>query len=152
MLWTLIFAGGATNVPLPLAAEWADAISDSLLAFASNTHSQQGEDGILSEIFSRLGVRQGFFVDVGASDGLTNSNTRLMADRGWAGLMIEANPTAFGNLSRSGVCGERVACLHERVGFRPGESELLALLPKDCNIDFLSIDIGELKKFSHFAH
>jgi FkbM family methyltransferase len=34
----------------------------------------------------------GFFVEVGACDGLHLSNTRLLEEQGWAGILVEANP------------------------------------------------------------
>ena len=52
-------------------------------------HSQSGEDGILEEIFSRIGVGVRSFVEFGAGDGTAN-NTIALLDRGWSGLWIEA--------------------------------------------------------------
>lgn len=52
------------------------------------THN--GEDRILDAI---LGPQQcGFYLDVGANDPYTTSNTHHLYQRGWRGIDIEANP------------------------------------------------------------
>jgi FkbM family methyltransferase len=52
--------------------------------------SQHGEDLILWDFFERkLG---GFYVDVGAHDGLSISNTYFFESIGWTGICIEALP------------------------------------------------------------
>lgn len=43
-------------------------------SFASNTFSQNGEDGILSELISDLNITDGYLVDVGAWNGIYLSN------------------------------------------------------------------------------
>ncbi len=52
--------------------------------------SQNDEDGILQEIFRRLGGGAGTFVEFGVQNGIEN-NTRLLLYRGWRGLWIEAD-------------------------------------------------------------
>ena len=42
----------------------------SLLKYYGNIHSQIGQDGILQEIFRKLGLRKGFFCEFGAWDGV----------------------------------------------------------------------------------
>lgn len=52
--------------------------------------SQAGQDAEAYRIFRKTG---GFFVDIGANDGLYLSNTLwLERQHGWSGLLIEANP------------------------------------------------------------
>ncbi|MBS1836662.1 MAG: hypothetical protein JST64_03095 [Actinobacteria bacterium] len=55
-----------------------------------SVHSQNGEDGILSHLFSLLGVRTGVFVEIGAADGEQNC-TRALAEAGWSGFWIEGD-------------------------------------------------------------
>lgn len=52
--------------------------------------SQFGEDRLLVEYFK--GKSRGFYVEVGANDGVTLSNTYLFEGLGWDGLLIEADP------------------------------------------------------------
>ena len=48
-------------------------------------------------------VENGFFVECGAADGKTFSNTFFFEKvRNWSGLLIEANPTSFRKMSLSG--------------------------------------------------
>ena len=63
---------------------------NSLLKYYSSKYSQRGQDGILAEIFRRIGISKGFFVELGAWDGIHMSNCRSLYDQGWGGLFIEA--------------------------------------------------------------
>ena len=69
-------------------------------------HSQVGQDRFLLENFFR-GKRGGVFVDIGAYDGETLSNS-LFFERtmGWTGLCVEPLPSAFAKLkaSRRAIC------------------------------------------------
>ena len=61
--------------------------------------SQNGEDGVLAEIFARIGTSSRSFVEFGVEDG-TECNTRYLADvLGWSGLYIEAHREEFEILS-----------------------------------------------------
>jgi FkbM family methyltransferase len=55
--------------------------------------SQNGEDLLLWEFFDRK--RTGFFVDVGAYDGVGFSNSYFFESIGWTGVLIEAAPELF---------------------------------------------------------
>lgn len=52
--------------------------------------SQNYEDAIISEIFSRIGERSKFFVEIGVESG-AECNTRFLLDQGWSGVWIEGN-------------------------------------------------------------
>lgn len=60
------------------------------------SHSQGGEEAIILEYFQ--GKPPGKFLDIGAYDGITFSNTYALALDGWGGLCIEPAPTAFEKL------------------------------------------------------
>lgn len=49
------------------------------------------------------------YVELGAFDGITNSNTRALQLRGWSGVCIEPNPTAFKKLLKNRA-DDRTAC------------------------------------------
>ncbi len=57
----------------------------------AQVYSQNGEDGIIAEIFSRIGTKDKFFVEIGVQDG-SECNTRLLLETGWTGVWIEGNP------------------------------------------------------------
>jgi hypothetical protein len=61
--------------------------------FEYRVFSQNGEDGIIAEIFRRIGTTNKQFVEFGASDG-TENNTILLLRQGWGGLWIEGSPTS----------------------------------------------------------
>jgi hypothetical protein len=57
--------------------------------------SQNGEDGVLAEILSRVGIGAGFFVEFGVEDG-TECNTRFLAEvLGWGGVYFEPDTESF---------------------------------------------------------
>jgi hypothetical protein len=66
--------------------------------YKNNTYSQNGEDGVLDAIFKQLKIENGYFVDVGAWDGVYLSNTYQFLERGWKGLDIEGNKNNFKGL------------------------------------------------------
>jgi hypothetical protein len=59
--------------------------------------SQNDEDGILQEIFRRIGTTNRTFVEFGVQDGL-QTNTRLLLYAGWRGLWIEADRAAYARM------------------------------------------------------
>ncbi len=64
-------------------------------------YSQYGEQAIITEFFKG---RTGHFVDFGANDGVTLSNTYALVLSGWTGHYIEASPAALERL-RGNVLG-----------------------------------------------
>lgn len=71
-------------------------------------YSQHGEDRWIVEhwleLFGFPLPEQGVFVEVGADDGVENSNTLHFELRGWRGLCIEPDPWAFTDLQRWRKC------------------------------------------------
>lgn len=60
----------------------------SLTRIHAQVYSQNGEDGMIAEIFRRIGTKDRFFVEVGIENGL-QCNTRLLLESGWRGVWIE---------------------------------------------------------------
>ena len=87
-----------------------------LLSRNSWSLSQAGQDfWVFGEVFNER--RGGYFLDVGAHDGLTISNTYLLERRyGWTGLCVEANPTTFQKLVRNRRCHCLNVCLDRDEG------------------------------------
>ena len=61
--------------------------------FKSNITSYAGEDGILQELFRRIGAENKWCVEFGARDGYSASNTwNLIQNHGWRSVQIESDP------------------------------------------------------------
>lgn len=77
--------------------EWQPPIDVDTLS--KGIYSQGAEETILERIFERVQPRRRFCVEIGASDGLRNSNTaRLVRDLRWNGVFVEASDYRFGKL------------------------------------------------------
>ena len=85
-------------------------------------YSQNGEDGVIAEVFDRLGIAEGTFLEFGAHPG--ENNTKALEECGWHGFRYDAAP------SGSGV-------LHAWV--TPGN--INQFWPTTTDLNFLSIDI-----------
>jgi FkbM family methyltransferase len=66
------------------------------LAVRVRDFSQNGEQFFLLNWFKERS--SGYFVDIGASDGITDSNSRALFLNGWRGLLVEPVPEEFWNL------------------------------------------------------
>lgn len=67
------------------------------LNYSKDMHdfSQTGEQAVILEYF---GDYKGTFLDIGANDGKTFSNTHALALLGWTGVCIEPTESAYGKL------------------------------------------------------
>lgn len=59
-------------------------------------YSQYDEEHILDFFFKKK--KDGFVVDIGAADGVSNSNSRKLILDGWSGLLVEPNPNNYNKL------------------------------------------------------
>jgi hypothetical protein len=112
--------------------------------FESQLFSQSGQDGILSEIFRRLGVTSGTFVEfgVGAGDGFETNTTALLLE-GWQGLWIEASDEACDVMGRNFAAVIQQKRLQIKQAFVTADNiaTLLSEAKIPAHIDLLSIDI-----------
>jgi len=58
-------------------------------------YSQNKEEEVILKYFNG---QTGSFLDCGSNDGVTFSNTRALAERGWKGVLIEPSPKAYAKL------------------------------------------------------
>lgn len=58
-------------------------------------YSQNSEEEVVLNYFNG---QTGSFLDCGSNDGITFSNTRALAERGWKGVLIEPSPNAYAKL------------------------------------------------------
>lgn len=117
----------------------------SLRRHQGQVYSQNGEDGIIAEIFQRLGGPQRrTFIEIGIGDG-TQSNTRFLLEQGWRGLWIEGSATAaqaasatFGQYVQTGQLQVR-----QRMATPENVNEIVDAAHLDDEIDFLSVDVDQ---------
>lgn len=101
--------------------------------------SQNGEDGIIVEIFNRIGVTNRYFVEFGIQSGV-EGNCILLADVfGWSGLFIEADAADHASLQRK-YQGTAVSTLNEFVTADRFDA-ILEAAGVPLEPDLLSIDI-----------
>ncbi len=70
-------------------------------------YSQNGEDCLLREFFDP--TKKGYFVDIGAFDGIHLSNSYAFEQLGWKGICVEAHPEYFSLLKKN---RPQSLCLH----------------------------------------
>lgn len=66
------------------------------------SHSQLGADLVAYALHN--GKKDGFYVDIGAHNGIEISNTLLFENLGWSGFCVEANPKTFESLRKNRKC------------------------------------------------
>jgi len=62
-------------------------------------HSQYGEDQFIAGFFKQNPPRSKIFCDVGAFNGVDNSNTRDLYTQGWWGILVEPHPVFYQHLA-----------------------------------------------------
>jgi hypothetical protein len=113
--------------------------------YRKDVFSQNGEDGVIEELFNRLGILTGWCCEFGAWDGKHLSNTYNLMQRGWNSVLIEGEPTRFADLQRNfgAQQGNTAWLLNEFVAATGDRSldRLLARTPIPADFELLSIDI-----------
>ncbi len=78
--------------------------------------------------------RVGSFIDVGAYDGKTYSNTRYLMELGWTGICVEPNPMVFPYLMENTKQFPKVKLVQAAISSSPGLRKLWAC--QDCYSTF----------------
>ena len=111
--------------------------------------SQNGEDGILLNLFSRIGATSRRFLEFGCGTGLECNSANLALEFGWSGLLLDANATHIKKArtffdNRLGADARRVQL---RASFVTPENinDLLGeVTPEGCDLDLLFIDVDSI--------
>lgn len=114
-------------------------LGDGLTRYEARVHSQNGEDGILEELFRRIGHGGRVFVEFGAGDGSENCSRNLVERHGWSGFWFEGDP-ATAERARAAVAGRSVV-VQQRFLDRTGILEVFRAAGVPREIDLLVIDV-----------
>lgn len=117
--------------------------SNKFAAYARNSYSQCGEDGVIEAILDCLPDKDNWCVEFGAWDGIYLSNTfNLIQNKNYKSVLIEADKNKFQDL-KSNLDGFGSILINEFVTFSGDNTldRLLSKTPIPQNFDFLSIDI-----------
>jgi len=112
--------------------------------------SQNNEQQVILNYFKDF---KGTFIDIGANDGETLSNTRALALNGWCGVLVECSPKAFRKL-KSLYEGSKKGCFYMyevAIGNNNGKAILHESGPLMSSEDVglvSSLDKEEVKRFS----
>ncbi|MEP6756034.1 MAG: hypothetical protein ABJA67_11085, partial [Chthonomonadales bacterium] len=126
-----------------------------LLKYGFQVSSQNAEDGMIREIFRRIGTTNLFFAEVGIGDG-TENNTAFLLSQGWTGAWIDGDDAHMRMLLHrkdlqggclkamsSFVTQENVVGLFEQLGV-PKELDLLSL-DVDMNTYYLWLGLKDYR-------
>ena len=112
--------------------------------FGYKVFSQNDEDGIVNEIFNRIGTTNKFFVEFGVQDGL-ESNCHFLLFQGWNGLFIEGDINYFNKINenfKNPISNKSLTVLNKFITAENINEILSNSRAKEINdIDLLSIDI-----------
>jgi hypothetical protein len=117
--------------------------------FKYNVYSQNGEDGVVAELFRRLGIRDGWLVEFGAWDGVHLSNTYYLIEQNsrFRAVYIEGDSERYEQLnSTAGKFSGRIIPIHAFV--QPDGDQSLKKLLNSARIpddfELLSVDVDGL--------
>jgi hypothetical protein len=114
-----------------------------LLAHGAQYWSQNYEDGMIAEIFRRIGTTDKTFLEIGVGDG-TENNTICLLSAGWKGWWIEGDSACCDSISRQlREMPDTAARLQVKQAFVDPDNinGLLAGLGIPQQVDLFSLDI-----------
>ena len=98
----------------------------SINQFEKKLYSQNGEDGIINAIFTKIGLTNKFFVEFGVGNG-TECNTRYLREqKNWTGLMMDGHENPPENVKIEFITAENIQHLFDKYNV-PKEFDLLSI-------------------------
>ena len=139
----------AATVQMDLHRFWTETLAQPryadpkrLLRHGFKVYSQHDEDGIIQEIFRRIGATKRTFVEFGVETGIECNTVKLLIE-GWRGLWIESTAQACKNISSTfdAFLKDRRLTLNQSLVTAENINTLIKSADLDGEIDLLSIDI-----------
>lgn len=137
-----------------------------LLDYRFDKYSSTGNDGIIEFIFNTLNIKNGFFVEFGAWDGIKGSNCRKLWEEGWKGIFIEGSKDKYIKLiknykpedlywpwDKKEYDFESIVCINKYIDFEKNKFDnVVEKYVPQGGIDFCSVDIDglDLEVFESF--
>jgi hypothetical protein len=113
-----------------------------LLSFQAQICSQHGEDGIIREIFRRIGTTNRVFCELGVGNGAEN-NTAFLLSQGWTGYWIDADDDFVTTIqSRTDLSKDDLQWLVTRIS-RENVGRCFQQMDVPLEFDLLSLDIDQ---------
>jgi len=113
-----------------------------LINFGFKVYSQSDEDGILEEIFKRIGISQKKFIELGVQDG-KECNTTYLLKCGWSGLWVDMSTDENKlRLDFRNYIKENLNFKKERITKKNVNQIIYGFYSDNDEIDLLSIDLG----------
>jgi len=109
--------------------------------YGYKVYSQNDEDGIITEIFNRIGTKNKVFVEFGVQNGL-ECNSHYLLHKGWSGLWIEGSNDCckmINKLFSVPIKNERLKVINAFIDKDNINTIISGFI--DSTIDLLSIDI-----------
>ncbi|MEE9372686.1 MAG: FkbM family methyltransferase [Saprospiraceae bacterium] len=113
-----------------------------LSSYGYKFYSQNQEDGLIHEIFKRIGTTSKFFIEFGVGDGLEN-NTLALLFEGWHGLWIEGNKESFDKIIsgfKKVIDADALRVINAHINIQNIDS-IISSNMEENEIDLISIDI-----------
>ncbi|HEV2956025.1 MAG TPA: hypothetical protein VGX95_07890 [Xanthobacteraceae bacterium] len=113
-----------------------------LVRYGYKVYSQNDEDGIIAEIFRRIGMMNRTFVEFGVETGVECNTAKLLVE-GWRGLWIESNAASAATIrdNFAPFIADRKLVLQESLVTAENINGLIGQGGFSGEIDLLSIDI-----------
>ncbi len=108
---------------------------------AAHVFSQNYEDAIIADIFSRIGATSRTFIEIGIGTG-QECNTRLLLAQGWSGLWVECDKSgaaAIRHTFRRELASGQLKLVEDFV-YPHNVNEIFASAGLGHEVDFLSVD------------
>ena len=86
-------------------------------------YSQFEQDKIVYESYFQ-GQTNGYFIDIGAHDGVTFSNSKFFEELGWTGICAEPNPIIFKQLQSVRKC----KCVEKAIADKTGYAQFFQIV------------------------
>jgi hypothetical protein len=96
-------------------------------------HSQHNEDHVIKNVFNIIGTKNKYCIEIGAGDGKFTSNTILLRNQGWNGILIDNKEEPNHELVNAKYIKKFIS--------KGNVQNIFGMNNVPTNFDFLSIDI-----------